>query len=255
MRITLLTSLALLLLAGCGGGSQPTPASNNTPGATPTGAPPPTAGTAATAPAAPSPSPARAAPPAGLDGRTAELVNPDNSAMVFLYHDLAGIAPPIDRWVEDDNRVKFAAAVDKPAQRATVRAELEAGAAAVRDTGVIRLSLNSANLSDYDPTYGEFTVRALAPSSVVSFDALGEKVGLRFANGKYAQIWHVPTAEAQGVRDRIAMAGNVELEVLLAIRSVLPGPAGGTITADVLEYEMRETRSGTTLARVQVPGP
>jgi hypothetical protein len=34
---------------------------------------------------------------------------------------------------------------------------------------------------------------------------------------------------------------------------VVPGPAGGTITADVVEYEMRETRGGTTLARVQMP--
>ena len=37
--------------------------------------------------------------------------------------------------------------------------------------GVTRLSLNSANLSDHDPTYGEFTVRALAPSAGIPFDA------------------------------------------------------------------------------------
>jgi hypothetical protein len=45
----------------------------------------------------------------------------------------------------------------------------------------------------------------------------------------------------------------VELDVLLAIKSVVPGPASGTITADVVEYELRETRGGTTLARVQMP--
>lgn len=96
-------------------------------------------------------------------------------------------------------------------------------------------------------------MRALAPSSIVSFDALGQKVALRFGNGKYAQIWRVPAAEAQGIRDKLAMSNNAELDVLLVIRSVVPGPAGGTIIADVVEYELRETRGGTTLARVQIP--
>ena len=32
--------------------------------------------------------------------RNAELVNPDHSAMALLYYDYAGLAPPIDRWVE-----------------------------------------------------------------------------------------------------------------------------------------------------------
>ena len=190
--------------------------------------------------------------PTGLGGRTGELVNPDNNAMVFVYYDLAGLQPPIDRWVEDDSRVKYAKAIDKPPQRVAVKAELEAGAAAVRGTGIIRLSLNSANLSEYDPTYEEFTVQALAPSSIVDFTALGQKVTLRFGNGRQAQLWHVPAAEAQAIRDKIAMAGNVELEVLLQIKSVLPGPGGGTITADVVEYELRETRGGTTIARNRV---
>ena len=172
--------------------------------------------------------------------------------MVFLYYDLAGLPLPIDQWVEDDSRVKYGPAIDKPAKRVAVKAELEAGAAAVRGTGRIRLSLNSANLSDYDPTYGEFTVRALAPSSVVDFSALGQKVTLKFGNGRTAQTWRVPPAEAQAIRDRLSMGTNVDLDVLMTIKSVVPGPGGGTITADVVEYEMRETRGGTTIARVQV---
>lgn len=258
MRNLLIATATVLLVAACGNKDEagsagaPGPAAESlpttvppAPGATPAGAAP---GAAEPAPAA-----APAGPPAALGGRTGELVNPDNSAMVFLYHDLAGIAPRIDRWVEEDSRVKFAPAIDKPALRDTVRAELEAGMAAVKGAGVIRLSLNSANLSDYDPTYGEFTVRALAPSSVVTFDALGQKVTLRFGNGRTAQIWRVPPAEAQAIRDKVAMGYNVDLDVLLVIKSVVPGPAGGTITADVVEYEMRERRGGTTIGRVQVP--
>ena len=49
----------------------------------------------------------------GLGGRTGELINPENSTMVFLYYDLAGLTPPIDNWVEQDNRVQFAQPLDK----------------------------------------------------------------------------------------------------------------------------------------------
>jgi len=241
-----------LLVAACGGTDKPAPAATGTEPAAGVPAPAPAAGSAPDA-VIPAAEPSVGATPSGLAGRTGELVNPDNNAMVFLYYDLAGITPPIDRWVEDDSRVKYVPAIDKPAQRIAVRSELEAGLAAVKGAGVIRLSLNSANLSDYDPTYGEFTVRALSPSSVVSFDALGQKVALRFGNGKTAQIWRVPAADAQAIRDKIPLGTNVELDVLLTIKSVVPGPAGGTITADVVEYELRETRGGTTLARIQMP--
>jgi hypothetical protein len=185
-------------------------------------------------------------------GRTGELVNPDHSTMVFLYYDLTGIAPPIDDWVEKDSRVQYAPAFEKAPRRVAVRAELESGATAVRGVGVIRLSLSSADLSDYDPTYGEFTVGALAPSTVVSFKALGQNVSLKFGNARIAQIWRVPAAEAQAIRDKIGH-GGVRLDALLKIRAVQPGPGGGTITADVVEYEMRESsRSGLTIGRVRV---
>lgn len=198
------------------------------------------------------PAPAPTAGLTGLAGRTGELANPDATTMVFLYYELARMPPPIDNWVEDDRRVRSAPAPDKAAQRTAVRTELEFGADAVRGVGFIRLPLH-ANLSDYDPTYGEFTVRALAPSSVVSFDALGQKLSLKFGNGRNAQIWRVAQADAQAIRDKIGYGyGSVSLDALLRITAVQPGPGGGTITADVVEYELREDRSGVTLARVQV---
>ena len=185
-------------------------------------------------------------------GRRGELLNPDASSVVFLYYDLAGISPPLDQWVEDDSRVKYAAPIDKASRRVAVKAELETARAAVRRIGAIRLSTN-ANLSDYDPTYGEFTVRALAPSSVFSFDALGQKVTLNLGNGRTAQIWRVPAAQAQSVRDTVSLGGGaVNLDVLLRITDVQPGVGGGSITADAVEYEMRESRTGTSIARVQV---
>ncbi len=191
-----------------------------------------------------------AARPAG--GR--ELVNPDSSTVVFLYYQLAHLPLPIDTWVEEDNRVRYAPPPEKAARREAVRAELNAAAASVRGVGSLRLTMN-ANLSDYDPAYGEFTVRALSPSSVVNFDALGQKVAVNFTNGRTAQIWRVPQADSQAVRDKISYNRNVEIDVLLRIASVLPGPGGGTITTDILEYELRERQRGAVLARVKLAAP
>lgn len=182
--------------------------------------------------------------------RGGELLNPDDSAVVMLYYDLTGMSPPIDNWVEEDSRVKFAPAPDKAAKRVAVRAELEAAAGGVRDVGLIRLTMN-ANLSEYDPSYEEFTVRALAPSSVVPFNALGQKVSLRFANGNDAQVWRVPRAQSQAIRDRLVY-NNASLDVLLKVVSVQPGPAGGTIVTNVMEYELRENRGGVVIGRVRV---
>jgi hypothetical protein len=145
-----------------------------------------------------------AATPAGrFAARTREIVNPDQPAMVFLYFDLAGLKPPLEEWVEKDGRVQFAAPVDKPARRAAVRAELEAGLAAVREIGRIRLSIGNAQLSDYDPANGEFTVGALSPASELMFSALGQKVVTRFTNGETAQLWRVPGRGAGRARPRV----------------------------------------------------
>lgn len=258
---TQLTAVALtLFVAACGGGSEP-PAGTAGPAGSPPEAAAPAAGAAPGAPsaggvAAPG---AGSTPTPGMAGRTtAELLNPDNETMVFLYYDLTGNAPPVDSWVEKDNRVNFAPAIEKAALRQQVRAEIEAGLAAVRGAGLIRLSVQNANLSDYDPTYGEFTVRAIAPSSEITFSAFGQQVAIRFANGRTAQIWKVPAAEAQAIRDKITGGtgyfGNVEIELLLGIRSVQPGPGGGTIITDVLEYELRESRTGTTITRMKLAG-
>ena len=123
----------------------------------------------------------------------------------------------------------------------------------MRDVGLLRLSLN-ASLSDYDPAYGEFTVRAFAPSSIVNFEAFGQTVSVRFGNGRDAQLWRVGADEARAIRDRIGF-GGVTLDALLAITGIQPAPQGGAIVADVIEYEMRETLRGQLVGRVQVAAP
>jgi hypothetical protein len=228
MRNHILNLFVAVPLAGCGNALTP----------------------AALDPAVSAPAPeAPTAPVTAVGGR--ELVNPDHTTMVLLYYDLAGLPVPIEQSLEDDMRVRMARPTDKPAQREVVRKELEAGLAGVHGVGALRLSLH-ANLSEYDATYGEFTVRALAPSSVVEFQAMGQTVQLRFGNARTAQVWKVPAGEAQGVRDRVGFSGDVSVDALLKIRDVHAAPKGGAITVDVIEYELRENRGGTLLGRVQL---
>jgi hypothetical protein len=186
-----------------------------------------------------------------LAGRTGELTDPDNLTMVFLYYDLAGIAPPIDQWVEEDNRVNYARGADKAALRKTVRSEFDAGLAAVHGVGVIHLTAN-ADLSPYDPTYGEFTVGALSPGAAYTFKAQGQTVSLKFDNGLAAQSWSVPKEQAQAITDKI---GNdtLTLDATLKIRKTFPGSRGGTIVAHVVSWNLRDAGNGATLARAQVP--
>lgn len=251
MNRTTVMMLACVALVACNAEPRAPSAAEGT------GAAASAAATPAAQPASPQASNAARAPAAAakrppLDGRSGELVNPDDSTMVLLYFDVAGMTPPVDTWVEQDGRVQYAQGPDKAAMRSSVRQELEAGAAAVQGVGRLRLSLQNAKVSRYDPAYGEFTIGAFAPSSVISYSAFRQNVELRFGNGRTAQIWRVPADEAQAISDRIGSYGNVRLDVLLEITGAQPAMSGGALVADILEFELRENRDGTTIARVQV---
>jgi hypothetical protein len=235
VRARFTVAVCAAAIAACGGEESPAP---------------PAAG-----PAQPAPEASRSA---GRDPAVAqkqpiggrEVVNPDAETVVLAYYDHARIQPPIDAWVEQDNRVKLAPAIEKQDQRQRVRAELEAAAASARGMGAMRLTMD-ADLSDYDPTYGEFTVRALAPSHYVSFDAFDQKVSVKFTNGLDAQTWRVPAEEAQLIRDKIGPIRRVSADVLLRIVDVQPAPGGGTFSAEVVEYELRLDPSGQRIGHVE----
>ena len=203
------------------------------------------------APAHAAPGVSSSAAGAPVAARTREAVNPDAATMVLLYFDLAGIDPPLERWVEDDSRVQQSRPADKAAQRAAVRAEFEAARAAVRDIGRLRLSVSNAGLSDYDAGYQEFTIGALSPASQFDYQALRQKVTVQFVNGETAQHWSVPAEQAGLVRDRTAR-GNTKLDIRLRIAGVQPGTAGGTILTSIETYELRAS-DGSTLVRAKVP--
>ncbi len=198
--------------------------------------------------AAPNARPGRRA--TALPGRTEELTQPDEAALVFLYYGLAQIPLPFDAVIQRDSRVAMAQPADKAAMRDQVRAELTAGLRAVERVGRLRMPLN-ADLSHYDSSYQEFTVGAFSPSSVFTFQAFGEKVQLKFRNAREAQTWQVAADEAQGIRDKLGYSGAT-VDALLNIVDVLPAPGGGVIVADVIEYDVRSYRGGQRLGRVQV---
>ena len=237
----------LVLLGGCGKSSAPASASvTSAARATPTA---PTANAPIVPQAAHAPQHASAG--GNLAARTGELSNPDNATMVYLYYDLAGITPPLDQWVEQDQRVRNAPGADKAAQRVAVKAAFEGGLGSVHGVGVINLT-SYAHLSQYDPTYGEFTIGALSPGSVYTFKAMDQTVSLKFNNALAAQTWSVPKDKAQAITDKYG-DHQLNLDTTLKIEQVLPDPAGGTIVAHVVSWNLRDSRDGTTITRVQVP--
>jgi hypothetical protein len=189
--------------------------------------------------------------PDGVAGRLAELTNPDPATMVLLYYDLARLAAPVDRWVEQDPAVRFAQPIDKAPARAEVRAKIASGQRGVAGAGRLRLTLD-ANMSDFDPSYREFTVRALSPSSVIPFQAFGEQVGLVFENGQAAQTWKPPAAEVQAIRDRVEHRQDVTADVLVQLTGAHATPQGGALTGRVLEYELRGRTDGQKLGAVKL---
>ncbi len=248
MQRWICVTLVLLAASACGerSGSADGGAATSASAAAAGGARP----QASSAKAAGSQSPG-AAPGGSFAGRHGALVNPDANTMVFLYYDLAGIAAPVDAWVEEDSRVAFAAPADKAQRRQQVRAELAAGLASVRDIGIIHLTLNT-NLSDYDPTYGEFTVAGLAPGARVSYNALRQEVSLNFGNGLQAQTWRQSKEQAQAVRDKLGPGRGIVVDADVRVVSVHPGPQEGEISVDVLDYEMRVPQKAFTIGRVHV---
>lgn len=239
MKRVALPLAVLVTLAGCGKDAPQDAA--------------PAGQAAASVSAAPSViAPAAAAPATSpLAGRTGELANPENLAMVMLYHDLAGIPAPIARWVEADSRLQFAPGPQKAALREQITAEFAAARDAVRNVGILRVTLADAQLSDYDPGYGEYTIRALSPSSTIPYKALGTNVTLKFDNARTAQLWRVPAEDAQRIADTLGPYGRAALDLTLAVTGVVPGTAGGTINTRIVEYELRAQRGGQTLVRAK----
>lgn len=242
MKRAIFALAALVSLAGCGK-DVPEPAA---------GADSSAAGTTASPAASSGNNPvnaASAAPASPLASRQGELTNPEDTAMVMLYHDLAGLPAPIVRWVEADSRLQFAPGAQKAALREQITREFEAARDAVKGVGILRVTLADAQLSDYDPGYGEYTIRALSPSSTIAYKALGTDVVLKFDNARTAQLWRVPPDEAQRVADTLGPYGRAALDLTLAVTGVVPGAAGGTLTTRITEYELRAQRGGQTLVR------
>lgn len=184
--------------------------------------------------------------------RNGRYIDPDGASMVLLYYSLAGLEPPLDEWARQDPSVVAASPQDRPAVRDARRAELESGLAAAERVGALQFSVQTA-VGYYDPTCGEFTIAALAPSSVIEFRSRGYEVGLRFGNARHAQLWGVPADEAEQIGDRYGRPFDARLDVIVGIRTVQPGTRGGTIVGDVLEYELRENGTGALIAHVDVP--
>jgi hypothetical protein len=246
VKRAVLALATLSALAGCGGDASDTASDARASApAAPSALP---AQSDAAAPAAASAS-SGSAPVSAFAARRGELTNPEDTAVVMLYYDLAGLPAPIARWVEADNRLQFAPGAQKAALREQITREFEAAHQAVKDVGVLRITLADAQLSDYDPGYGEYTLRAISPSSSIPYKTLGTEVALKFDNARTAQLWRVPPDEAQRIADTLGAYGRAAIDLTLAVTGAVPGTAGGTLTTRIVEYELRAQRGGQTLVR------
>lgn len=187
----------------------------------------------------------------GFAGRTRRVTNPDGLVMVLLYNQLAGLTPPFSEWIEKDIRVSNAPPIEKPEVRKTIAAEFSAAAEAVKDIGAIRITTNT-QLSEYDPTYGEYLISALDPSSMFTFSANGQTVRLKYSNADAAQIWRVPQDQYQAIEDRIRYRGSLSLTIDADIESVQPGVNGGDIVARITGYVLENSFNSGLIARVAV---
>jgi hypothetical protein len=234
----------LLLVTACGkgtegGGSTP-PAADASGTATPG---------VVEAAAGDAPAATESASAASLAGRTRTLSNPDDFTMVLLYYSLSGAKPSVDKWIEDDATVRYAPPADRDGARKALRQKIEAGLAAAHDVGLVRLTMD-ANLSDFDPSYNEYTIRAISPSSVVYFKSFGEQVSVKFDNAEKAQRWSIDPKEAQSIRDRVQYGSGATIELLARITGTTPDASAGTINTTIISYELKAHRDGSTLARV-----
>jgi hypothetical protein len=240
MKIYILIASTIFLL-GCGkadnpAGSTSAPSANNTFASSATGA---------------NESDGKANAKSGIEGRQGELASPNDSSIVFLYYSLASLKPPLESWVENDPRLLQASAPDKALRRQELHNEYELGAKSVNDIGTIRVSLNSANVSEYDPTYGEFTVGAISPGSHLAYSAFNQNIKIQFANAKTAQLWRVTPEEAQVVRDKLGRYASASVDLELKIIGVQPETNGGTIMANIVEYELRDNIKNIAVGRIK----
>lgn len=189
-----------------------------------------------------------------VPARHRTVVNPSAAEIVMLYHSLAGTRPAIERWVEQDHRLIGANAPDKAQIRADMRAELEALTNSVGDIGRLRISLRDAGLSTYDPAYGEFTIGALSPGTVIPFEEYGEKIVVRMDNAHIAQIWKINPDKAREVQDKLGTYPRASIDLVLDVIGAVPSPGGGSITARIAEYEIQDARTrGVRIVRNAVP--
>lgn len=75
---------------------------------------------------------------------------------------------------------------------------------------------------------------------------------MKFDNGDKAQRWSVDPKDARSINDRVQYGSSATIEMVLKITGSTPTASGGTITTNVLSYEIKSRRDGTTLVRKTV---
>ena len=253
MNRTLRILGALFLAWLLGGCDRPTASKDPSSAAAP--ATPPTVSSTAVSDhlaAAPPPAPAPA-PAAPVSARTKVVADPSELDVLMVFYDWLGQEPPVSKWAEQEWKVRSSDEFRKAGNQAEVENNLRSMFSSLKDTGTVKVNIN-AQLSEYDPKYGEYYIDAFAPGHSLQFGKYNEQVQIQVLNASDAYAWKLAAADAQRVleRNRMRMVTiGAELKIRGARRS---GDDGGILSVDVVRYSVNAGLNGVgALGSVDVP--
>lgn len=187
-----------------------------------------------------------------------ELEAPDAETVGWIYYDLAGVEPPLERWARkahEDQARRYRSGVNEfnaADHLAEVRAEFSKRFEGAKGFDRVRVDING-NVSEYDTEYQEFYVDAFSPGSYLSYEALGQTFKIRMTNAADAYVWSVPAEEARKIVKRLGSYRRVKVSAHLKLKNAAPLANGGRIDAEIVSYTIYSSK-GIPLGTVELGG-
>ena len=186
--------------------------------------------------------------------RNGLIVDPNDIDVLMIYYDWIGQTPPFAKWAEQESKVSTADEFRKEKNASDVVNSLSSTFASVKGTGILRVNISS-QLSEYDPTYGEYYIESFSPGHSPFFSKYGEHITVDFRNAADAYAWKISAADARKVLDRNE-GRSITVVAELKLRAARPsGDDGGILIADILRYTIHSggLHGRGVLGSVEVP--
>lgn len=238
---TVVTALAVLLLAGCGGeeaAQADSSAQADTPRATYGSAPKPEkTESAAARPARPDKAAETPKAASGKPLGSKMLTYPEDLQMIMLAYRLRGETPPLERWAAEAQSVRMANEFTRAAALGEEMDRLQGAYDSTADVGLIQMR-TSTSFSQYDSNRGGYYIAAFQPGTIYQFDAYQEKVALQITNAGDAYLWPLDAAAAQEVLATNLNGRHIFIDATIALTGMERRSTGPYLTGEVLEFKI-----------------